>query len=212
MFDRRETLGLGALALTSLLASEALAQGPAPAVNLADLMTPSPLGDKVSGKADAKVTIIEYASLTCSHCANFYTTTYPKLKEKYIDTGKVKLIFRPFVLNPVDLAANLLVQCMPEAKYFDGVDAFFKQQATWAFTNDPLKALMAMGKQMGFTEEGFNKCLSDQKLVDGFNMMREKASKSYGVDSTPTFFINGSIIKGDVGFEEFEKRIEALLK
>ncbi|MES2906628.1 MAG: DsbA family protein [Pseudomonadota bacterium] len=176
------------------------------------LNTPPSMGDKMLGKADAPVTIIEYASLTCSHCADFHKDVLPKLKQTYIDTGKVKLIFRGFSLNPLDTAAQMLTQCAPQDKYFPLVSAFFTTQKTWALAEDPVAALLQVAKQAGFTKESFETCLRNQKLLDEINAVRDKASKEIGVASTPTLFVNGQMHKGALTFDALEKLILTNLK
>ena len=173
-----------------------------------ELLTPGPLGDKAIGKADAPVTIVEYASLTCSHCANFHTGTYKELKEKLIDTGKVRLIFREFPLDPLSTAASMMARCAPEARYFPLVDVLFQQQRNWAGSEKPLEELLAIARQAGFTQESFEACLKNQSVYDGLNEAKKRGAEKFGVNSTPTFFINGQIRRGDVSFEELSKLIE----
>lgn len=174
----------------------------------ADVNQAGPLGDKVLGTADAPVTIIEYASLTCGHCANFHNTTFKELKEKYIDTGKVRFIFREFPFDTVAAAGFMLARCAPEDKYFDVMGLMFKEQRNWAFTKDPYNALLNMGKQIGFTEEGVKACLTNQEILDGVTKVRDHGSEKLGVDSTPTFFINGEKVSGALSLEEFSKYVD----
>ncbi len=207
MISRRSALAVAATGL-ALTARPASAQ----TVDTAKLYAAPALGERVEGKADARVTIVEYASLTCPHCGHFWRDAHAHLKKTYIDTGKVRFIFRPFVLNPLDLAANVLTFCQPEDKYFGLIDVFFTEQEKWAYTNDPLASLTAMAKQIGFTEEAFKACLSNKELADKLIADREKASKDFGVDSTPTFFINGVKVSGAMSPEELDKKLEPLLK
>lgn len=185
---------------------------PASASTPAALLQASPIGDKSIGKADAPVTIIEYASLTCSHCANFHEATFPALKEKYIDTGKVRLIFREFPFDPLATAASMIARCSTEERYFPLISVLFKQQRQWAGSNNPLEELLAIARQAGFTQESFEACLKDQKIYDGLNEMKKRGAEVHGVNSTPTFFINGEIKRGDMPIDELEKLIEAKLK
>lgn len=185
----------------------ALAQS---AVNPAELLAAGPLGEKVLGKPDAPVTIIEYASMTCSHCATFHKDTYPRLKSEFIDTGKVRFIFREFPLDPVASAAFMLARCAPEDRYFALVDSLFATQRQWAFTNDPYNSLLAFARQAGFTQESFEACLKNQRLLDGVNAVLERG-KRFGVNSTPTFFVNGKIHRGALSFDEFSKLITPLV-
>ncbi|KZK85192.1 Disulfide bond formation protein D precursor [Pseudovibrio sp. W64] len=199
---------------TSALTAASLAFAAMPTVasaqtySEADLNKVGPLGDKVIGQADAPVTVIEYASLTCGHCANFHNTTYKELKKKYIDTGKVRFIFREFPLDTVAAAGFMLARCAPEDKYFDIMSLMFEQQRSWAFTNDPYSALLNMGKQLGFTEEAVKACLTNQEILDGVTEVRDYGSDTLGVDSTPTFFINGEKVSGALSLEEFSKYVD----
>lgn len=204
------TLALAATALSALdlsLIDNAFAQSPNPA----DLAVPGPLGDQIQGKDDAPVTIIEYASMTCSHCAAFHTTTYPVLKTKYIDTGKVKYILREFPLDPLAAGAFMLARCAGKDKYYPMVDVLFQKQKDWV-VQKPIEPLMAIAKQAGFTEESFNSCLKDQKMLEGIESVRTRAAEKLGVNSTPTFFINGKVHRGSLSIEELEKQIAPLLK
>lgn len=202
-----------ALATTALSALDfgfidsALAQSPSPA----DLAVQGPLGDMVLGKDDAPVTIIEYASMTCSHCATFHNTTYPALKSKYIDTGKVKYILREFPLDPLAAGAFMLARCAGKDKYYPMVEVLFQKQKDWV-VQKPIEPLMAIAKQAGFTEDSFNSCLQDQKMLEGIEQVRARASEKLGVNSTPTFFINGKVHRGSLTIEELEKQIAPLLK
>jgi protein-disulfide isomerase len=203
-------LALASSALSALdlsLIDKALAQSP----SLADLAVAGPLGDIVVGREDAPVTIIEYASMTCSHCATFHNTTYPALKAKYIDTGKVKFILREFPLDPLAAGAFMLARCAGKDKYHAMVDALFQKQKEWV-VQKPIEPLMAIAKQAGFTEESFNSCLQDQKLLEGIESVRTRASEKLGVNSTPTFFINGKIHRGALTIEELDKQIAPHLK
>ena len=210
MITRRETLALlgSAVASTALLRSlPVLAQG----VSAQDLAVPGPLGDAALGPADAKVTIIEYASLTCSHCAAFHASTYPVLKQRYIDTGQVRFILREFPLDPLATAGFMLARCDGEAKYYPVTDLLFSQQKTWAFSDKPVDALQQLMRQAGFSQEKFESCLRDQKLYDAVNAVRNRASEKFSVNSTPTFFINGQRFSGNMSIDEIEKVIKPLL-
>jgi protein-disulfide isomerase len=177
----------------------------------AELMQPGPLGEQALGDPKAAVTVIEYASMTCPHCAHFALTTFPQLKEKYIDTGKVRFIFREFPFDPVAAGAFMLARCAGEGKFFPLVDLLFRTQQTWA-VDKPLQPLLATVKQAGFTEDSFKQCLANQKVLDGIEWVRNRAADKFKVDSTPTFFINGQMQKGAMSFEEMQKLIDPLLK
>ena len=180
----------------------------------AELMKPGPIPDIALGKADAPVTIIEYASMTCSHCANFHNTVLPKLKEKYIDTGKVRLILREFPLDNLAAAASMLARCAGEGKTYDLTSALFAKQNDWAFVQgNPVPSLFKIASEHGFTKESFDKCLTDQKLLDGITATRDRANKTFGVRSTPSFFINGKKFDGRSDqLEAFDQALEPLLK
>ena len=185
----------------------AFAQGP----SNEELMRPGALPDLVLGKADAPVTIIEYASMTCPHCANFHKTTYPALKTKYIETGKVRFIFREFPLDDLAVAASMLARCAGAEKSMALIDVLFASQDKWA-TRDPIPALLQIAKQAGFTQASFDECLKDQKLYNNILAMRERGSKEFKVESTPTLFVNGKLQKGGATIEELDKLIQPLLK
>lgn len=210
MMTRRKALSLfGSVAATALLvASEPVfAQNVSPA----DLAVPGPLGDIVQGPADAKVTIVEYASLTCPHCAAFHRDTYPALKSRYIDTGKVRYILREFPLDPLATAGSMLARCDGESKYYPIVDLLFQQQRAWAAADKPLDALRQMMRQAGFSQEKFDSCLKDQKLYDAVNAVKNRGIETFKVDSTPTFFINGQRHPGNMSIDELEKIIKPIL-
>ena len=185
----------------------AFAQGP----SNEELMRPGALPDLVLGKADAPVTIIEYASMTCPHCANFHKTTYPALKSKYIETGKVRFIFREFPLDDLAVAASMLARCAGAEKSMAMIDVLFASQDKWA-TRDPIPALLQIAKQAGFTQASFDTCLKDQKLYNDILAVRERGSKEFKVESTPTLFVNGKPMKGGATIEELDKVIQPLLK
>jgi protein-disulfide isomerase len=210
LISRREFVaGASMLALAASLPMQAFAQAKTPTVE--ELMRPGPLPEQVLGKADAPVTIVEYASMTCGHCASFHKTTYPELKKRYIDTGKVRFIFREFPLDPLAAGAFMLARCAGEGKFFPMVEMLFEQQNTWAI-RQPLPPLLALAKQAGFTEQSFNACLQDDKLLKQVEEIRDRGSKEYGVASTPTFFINGKKETGALTIEQFDKLLEPLLK
>jgi protein-disulfide isomerase len=183
-------------------------------VDTGELMKSEALPDMVMGKADAPVTIIEYASMTCPHCAHFQETTFPELKKQYIDTGKVRYIFREFPLDNLAAAAFMLARCAGKddsSKYFAMIDTMFKQQRQWA-VEKPLPPMLAISKQAGFTEESFNACLANQQILDGIEKVRQRAIKQFKVESTPTFFINGTKVTGALSFEDIAKVIDPYLK
>ncbi len=183
----------------------------AQAQNLSGLMEPGPLPDMIVGDPDAPVTIIEYASMTCPHCASFHNIVYPELKEKYIDTGKAKLIFREFPLDARAYAASMLARCADEEFYFPMVDVLFKQQANWSRAEDPRGPLLQIAKLAGFTQESFEACLKNQELLDNVNTIRKTAAEEFGVTGTPAFFINGEKYSGRTSVEDMSAAIESHL-
>lgn len=207
--------GLGASAVGAGLAASVSFSltGPAAAatVDIDKLMEAGPLGEKSMGDENAPVTLIEYASLTCSHCADFHARTWPEIKKKYVDTGKVRFIFREFPFDPRAAAGFMLARCAPGDAYFPMLDLLFDQQAAWAFGNDPVKVLFNLSKQVGFTQESFNACLTNQEVLDGVNWVRDRAAKEFEVNSTPTFFINGNMERGALSVEEMEKILDGYL-
>jgi protein-disulfide isomerase len=177
----------------------------------ADLMQAGPLGEESMGNDKAPVTIIEYASMTCPHCAHFALNTFPEIKEKYIDTGKVRFILREFPFDPVAEGAFMLARCAGKDKYMPMVETLFAKQADWV-VQKPLDPLKEIAKQAGFTGESFEQCLANQKILDSIQAVRDRASQKLGVNSTPTFFVNGKKMNGDLPIEEFAKVIDPYLK
>jgi protein-disulfide isomerase len=173
----------------------------------ADLMQAGPLGDEALGAANAPNVIIEYASMTCPHCARFTNDVFPLLKQRDIDTGKVRYIFREFPLDPLAGGAASLARCAGKDKFFPTIELLFRTQQTWAVEH-PQEPLLATVKQEGFTEESFKACLADQKILDGILAVRDRAANDFKVEATPTFFINGEMKVGELSIDE----IEALLK
>jgi protein-disulfide isomerase len=205
-------LAIAAFGLTPLsgLTDQVMAQ----TVAAAELAKPNPLGEMILGDDKAPVTIVEYASLTCPHCAHFFATTFPKLKKDYIETGKVRYILREFPLNPLDAAAIMLARCTgkdDKTKYYAMIDTLWSQQRTWV-VEKPLEPLKAIARQAGLSEEQFNACLTNQQLLDGLESSRQHATDKLGVNSTPTFFINGDKKTGDLSIEEMAKAMEPYLK
>jgi protein-disulfide isomerase len=181
------------------------------AVAADDIMAPGPLGEMALGDPNAPNVVIEYASMTCPHCAAFHNEIYGDFKEKYIDTGKVYFIFREFPLDPLATAAFMLARCLPEERYLPLVDILFRQQKNWAFTDDPSGALLNIVKQAGFTQETFNTCLTNQQILDGVNWVKNRGAQDFEVSATPTFFINGTKKSGALSLETLDQEIEPLL-
>ena len=203
--DRRQLI-LGGTALAGLTAFASTGHA---AVDIAALHAPPPEGDMALGPETAKVTVVEYASASCPHCANFHVTTFKDLKKEYIDTGKIRFIFREFPLNQPALAAFMIARCAPKEKYFPLLDMFFEEQDKWL--QAPRDGLENIAKLAGFTKESFEACLKNEAVAKGIMAVRDKGSSEFGVDSTPTFFVNGEPLKGETSIEEFRKVIDPLL-
>lgn len=187
---------------------------PAPAssgsVDMAKLLEPGALPEMMIGEADAPVTVVEYASMTCGFCATFHRDTYPEIKTRYVDTGKVRFIVREFPFDPRSAAAFMLARCSGD-RYFAMVDVMFQQQDNWARAEDGRAAMLQIAKLAGFSQEEFEACLTDQKLLDDVNKVRNRAANEFEVDATPTFFINGSKYSGALTVGEMSAIIDGLL-
>ena len=205
-------LPLTGLALAGVLPLHLVTQ--AMAQTAAEVAKPQSLPDMALGPKNAKVTIVEYASMTCPHCADFNNTVFPKLKAEYIDTGKVRYVFREFPLDIKAAAGSMLARCIAKGdpeKYFAVTDLLFRSQADWVM-KDTTDALVRVGKQAGLSKQEVDDCLKNQSLLDKISADQKYASQVLKVDSTPTFFINGKVLKGDTPLKEFEKKINPLLK
>lgn len=203
---RRFIQGLAALVV--LVAAVATTDAP----RAEPLATADALADRVLGDPNAPITIIEYSSLTCPHCASFHAETLGKLKEDYIDTGKVKLIYRDFPFDAVGLRAAMLARCSNPDRYFGFLDVLFKTQEKWSRDADPIGALRNMAKLAGVTEEEFDACMANTELQDGILARRIEAQQQFGVSSTPTFIINDGAerVVGARPIEEFRKILDKL--
>ncbi|PWL19713.1 disulfide bond formation protein DsbA [Falsochrobactrum shanghaiense] len=212
--NRRHVISLAGAAAAGLAFSahaNAQSRDSEATVDAAKVAEPGKLKDMVYGKDDAPVTIVEYASLTCSHCADFAVNTFPTIKEKYIDTGKARLIFREFPFDPRATAAFMLARCAPEDRYFPMIEVFFKQQQQWATAQDGEAALLQIAKLAGFTQESFKACLTNQQVLDDVRATMDRGSKDFGVNATPTFFINGKKYAGALSVDEMSAIIDDLL-
>ena len=209
-------VGTAAVAGTMLLQSArpALAQSQLGSqVDMDEFMKVGELPDMVTGSPDAPVTLIEYASMTCPHCARFHNQTLGPIKKKYIDTGKVRLILREFPLDNLATAAAMLTRCAGPDKHYALTNVLFAQQAKWAFSGgNPVPPLREITKQAGFTRESFDKCLKDQKLVDGILWIRKRGASEFRVQATPTIFLNGRRFNGNASVSALSAAIDSLLK
>lgn len=209
MINRRSILLAGA-AVAGLGLAPALAQDAAAKVDLAALLKPPALGDMALGADEGatKVTIVEYASATCPHCAAFHKDVWPKLKADYIDNKKIRFIFREFPLNDPALAAFMIARAAPKDSYFPLIDVFFDTLETWA--QDPGPGLLNIAKQAGFSQEKFDATLKDETLAKGIMEIRDGGVK-FGVKGTPTFFINGTPFEGEVTYDAMKAEIDKQL-
>jgi protein-disulfide isomerase len=181
-------------------------------VSVNELMQPGPLPDLTFGSPNAPITLVEYASLTCPHCAAFHNNVLPQLRQKYIATGKVRLVLREFPLDNLAAAAAMLGRCAGESKAFALFAVLYARQTEWAFVAKPVPELFRFAKFADFTKTSFDTCLKDQKLLDDVAAVRARASKEFGVTVTPTFFVNGQRLERGATFEDFEKAFAPLLK
>lgn len=181
-------------------------------VSVQKLNEPGSLPEISIGASDAKITIIEYASMTCSRCGRFYRDILPKLKAKYIDTGLARLVVREFPLEKIALAVSTLPRCVTPTKGYEFVAALYNRQQWWLQRGNIRPKLVEISREFGMTESQFDACLKDKSLVDKIISARKRAIEEFGVDRTPTFFINGKPLAGPQSIDEFDKIIEPMLK
>lgn len=189
-------------------------------VDMATALKPGPLPEMALGNADAPIKVIEYMSMTCPHCANFHNVTFDPIKTKYIDSGKVQFIIREFPFDPVATAAFMLARSNPQKpeelatpeQYFAMVSMLFKQQRTWAAPadKDVRNALMQTVKIAGYTQQSFEACLTNQKLLDEINASVKRGADEFAVNSTPTFLINGKKYSGDMSVESMSALFDSI--
>ncbi|CDO46456.1 disulfide bond formation protein DsbA [Bartonella henselae] len=196
------------ISVTTVLASGVK---PVSTVDMAELLKSGKVKDRFEGEENAPVTIVEYASLTCVHCAHFYNDVLPQIRKKYIKTGKVKLIFRDFAFDSRATAGFMLARCAPEDRYFPLIEVLFQKQSEWVWARDAVTPLKKIGLMAGFTDESFNACLKNQSILDEVNASFERG-KELGVNATPTFFINGNKYEGAMSVEAFFSVIDSFLK
>jgi protein-disulfide isomerase len=210
-FTRRDTLILAASA--SLASSLGLGAAHAQegttkdVAKLADVALP----DRPLGSDTAPVTVIEYASPTCPHCATFHNQVFPELRAAYIDTGKVRFLLRPFVRNVLDAVVFMLAEAGGPEQYHNIVSTYFKTQDQWGLSQTPRDALLAIALQLGFTEASFEEALKNQDLFAKMETMREQALKDFGLEGTPTFYINGKQLTGDKTMAQMQAAIDPLV-
>jgi protein-disulfide isomerase len=170
------------------------------------------MADKVMGNADAPVTIVEFASLTCPHCATFHRDTLPGLKKEYIDTGKAKLIYRDFPLGNLALAASMIARCAAPERYFGLIEVLFRDQARWAESRNPLEELERIARLAGMSKSDVSACLDSQPLLSAIRQVADEAQRAHGISSTPSFVIDGKMHAGALSLEEFRAALDKALK
>jgi protein-disulfide isomerase len=201
---------LGILSL--LLVSPGSPEAAAPYQMLADAQSVLQItkDDRILGSLEAPITIVEYASLTCPHCAHFANDVLPEIKKAWIDTGKAKLVLRDFPLDEPALRAAMITRCAPPDRYYAFADTFFAAQEKWVRSTDYREALARLAKLGGMGKEEFDACLANTALENKIVEGRLKATQELDVNSTPTFFVNGSKLAGAPTLEEFEKLLSSL--
>ncbi len=175
-----------------------------------ELLAPGALPEKVFGADDAPVTVIEYASLTCPHCRTFHVEIWPAFKEKYVDTGQVRFIMREFPLDPRSTAGFMLARCAGDDKWYGTIDLLYRTQDSWARASGGSTAMKAVMSMTGMEEASFEACLQNQELQEQVSAVVE-AGRAFGVDSTPTFFVNGEMHKGTLSLERFSEIVDPLI-
>lgn len=174
------------------------------------LLAPGALPEKSFGPEDAPVTVIEYASLTCPHCRTFHVNVWPEFKKKYVDAGQVRFVMREFPFDPRASAGFMLARCAGDDKWYATIDLLYRSQDNWARVPDGTAALKSLMGMTGMDTARFESCLQDQELLEQVTAVAN-AGKSFGVDSTPTFFVNGEMRKGALSLEQFSEIIDPLI-
>ena len=173
-----------------------------------DVTKPGPLGDRAMGSANAPVTVVEYASLTCPHCRAFHQNVFPKLKRNYIDTGKVRYVVREFPIGRSAGNAAIINRCAPADKYFQLYGLFLNNQREWVSQEVRLDAIYGVAKRIGMTRGQFDNCLANQSMIDALDEQKQRGRR-LGVKGTPTFFVNGQKAQGTVTYDEIKRMIES---
>ena len=197
------TLRAAVLAASCLFAGTALAQPPA--------VPQTATAPRVLGSPDAPVEVIEYASLTCHHCASFHNDVLPQVKKELIDTGKVRLVYRDFPLDRVALEGAILARCLPPERYFPVLSILFAKQDDWSHAKDPVEPLARIGTLAGLSRSAYDACRANKALQDSIVQSRFEGENKHGVESTPSFVIGGKTYKGVLAFDAFKEAVEPLL-
>lgn len=205
---KRRTLIIGGVATAAIVGGAAMVLRQSDSANAAGGWSPEISDfDKVLGAPDAPVTIIEYASFTCPHCASFHTQTMPALKERFIDTGQVRFVFRDFPLNEPALRAGMMARCVPDSQYFNVVDVVFQTLSQWSRGPNWLQELSRIGRMAGLSQEAFDACMADEQLETNIIAMRAEGSREFNVQATPSFVIDGKTLSGGRSIQEFAQII-----
>jgi protein-disulfide isomerase len=173
----------------------------------ADIFAPSPLPEMSWGRPDARVTIVQYASLTCPHCRRFHASVYPQLKREFIDTGKVRYILREFPIGKTSGLATIALRCAPPEKYLDLYGRFMDQQASWVSQDVRPDAVFAIAQQVGMTRAQFDSCRENQGMIENLKWVKERGRK-LGIIGTPNFFVGTKLIKSDLTIDEIRAFVE----
>ena len=198
------------IGLGFLLEPPAVGAAPYPMLADAQSLLRITKDDRILGNPEAPITIVEYASMTCPHCAHFQDDVLPEIRKKWIDTGKAKLVLRDFPLDEPALRAAMIARCAPPDRYYAFADTFFAAQEKWVKAADYREALARLAKLGGLGKDEFDSCLKDTALENRIVESRLVASKELDVNSTPTFFVNGSKFTGAPTVEEFDKLLSSL--
>ena len=168
--------------------------------------------EKSLGNKDAKIKMIEFASLTCGHCARFHNNVMSVIKEKYIKSGNILYVYNDFPLDKFALKASVIARCSGNRNYFNFLDVFYKKQKDWTRTKDPFKSLLKIAKFGGLKDDDIKVCVGNKSIEDGILKNRLKYSKEYEIKATPTIYFNDKKYDGVLTLEAIEKKIESLLK
>ena len=167
--------------------------------------------ERILGDKNAPVEVIEYASLTCPHCAAFHNGPWPKLKKEYVDTGKIKLIYRDFPTDQLALAASMVAKCAPENRYFSMIELMYRTQDKWRRAKNPHEALSNIGRLAGMSPATVEACMNNQAVFDGVMKQRNEGHENFNIEATPTLIVNGKKIEGGLTLEEFRVEFDKAL-
>ena len=195
------------VAALAVLALPAQAQDPAQEDPAPDLLTIWP-DDRVFGNSDAPVTIFEFSSLTCPHCAAFHIDTLPEVKSELIDAGLANLVIRHFPLDQLAMNAALVAECVPPGQYYSFIDVLYTTQADWAGSDDPMQTILRTAMLAGVPEGSLRACMEDEAVLNGILAVRLRAQTELGITSTPTFFVGGEMIRGAQPYDVFAEAVE----